>query len=82
MLSAATLYPRVRRANRIGDARFSFHHQRCPSVAARKRFAIARTVRAPMHKSGRRDNRDKLDDNAIPISQVNEEGTERGEGGG
>jgi len=30
-----------------------------------------------MHKSGRCDNRDKLDDNAIPISEVNEERTER-----
>jgi len=29
-----------------------------------------------MHKSERCDNRDKLDDNAIPISGVNEERTE------
>jgi len=54
MLSAVTLYARVRRANRIGDARFSFHHPRCPPVAVRKRFAIARTVRACVRACVRR----------------------------
>lgn len=48
MLSSLTLYPRVHRANRIGDALFSFH-QCCPFFPSLQRTAVL-YVRVPIRR--------------------------------